>query len=92
MKKIVNKQTIDYNEELYTVTLIGDNCTKNTIEGRISLIEILKAVVNDPNLILVDTLTPDEMDIKYDGEKWVVKAKVIKYGEATEGRRIKGVT
>jgi hypothetical protein len=89
MKKLVNKQIIDYNEELYTISLIGDNCSKNTIEGRTSLIELLRCIINDPNLILTDTLTPDLIEINHDGEKWIIKARATKYENKTT--RIKGI-
>lgn len=89
MKKTIDIQIIDYNQKLYTIILSGDNCAKNTIEGKASLFKMFNIIYQDPNLILTDTLTPDDMEIKHDGDKWVIKARVTRYEQTPEGRGVK---
>ena len=49
-----NKTTIDYGKELWVTTLKGDKCSKDTLEARNNLIELI--IPRDPNIIFPEMI------------------------------------
>lgn len=73
-----NKTTIDYGKELWVTILKGDKCSKDTLEARNNLIELMQAIVQDPSLIISDNKTPESIKYEHNGEMWVIKVSVVK--------------
>ena len=78
MIRKVNKTVVDYGKELNVIIIQSDKSSKDTIEARNSLIEMMRDIVQDPALIILDALTPDSVKFEHDGERWILKVSVIK--------------
>lgn len=77
MRKKFSSEVIDYNTRLCKIVIETDPCKIETLEGRNSLIDLLKQIVNEPSLISYKDILLEKLEITPTNDHWILQARFI---------------